>query len=254
MSSADLAANVAAWTRRNAEHTDAAAAGAWAREDVTWGVWGIGEAKLGVLGDVAGLDVVELGCGTAYFSAWLARRGARPVGVDPTPAQLATARRLMAATGIEFPLVEAPGESVPLPDASFDLAFSEHGAATWADPHRWIPEAARLLRPGGRLVFLHGTPLAYVCFPEVGAISTELHRPYFGLGRTVWEDGDDGVEYQLTHGDWIALLRGSGFEVERLVELQAPPDAVTHRYYSDMAAGWAKRWPSEEIWVARKVA
>ena len=62
---------------------------------------------LGVLGDVSGLDVVELGCGTAYFSAWLARRGARPVGVDITPAQLETARRLMAETGIEFPLVEA---------------------------------------------------------------------------------------------------------------------------------------------------
>ena len=78
-------------------------------------------AKLNVLGDVAGLDVVELGCGTAYFSAWLAKRGARPVGVDITPAQLATARRMMAKTGIEFPLVEADAAETGLPDASFDL-------------------------------------------------------------------------------------------------------------------------------------
>src|SRR5437899_3332539 len=80
------------------------------------------------LGDVSGLDVVELGCGTAYFSAWFAKRGARPVGVDPTPAQLASARRMQAETGIEFPLVQAPAERVPLPDASFDLAISEYGA------------------------------------------------------------------------------------------------------------------------------
>jgi SAM-dependent methyltransferase len=248
----DVAANVVAWTRRNAEHTDGAAARAWARGEITWGMAGVPESELGVLGDVAELDVVELGCGTAYFSAWLAKRGARVVGVDPTPAQLDTARRLMREIGPEFQLVEAPGEAVPLPDASFDLALSEHGAATWADPHRWIPEAARLLRSGGRLVFLHGTPLAHVCYPEVGPVSTQLHRPYFGLGRTVWDDGSDGVEYQLTHGDWIAVLRDAGFEIERLVELQAAADAEAHAYYVDLTPVWAHRWPGEEIWVARK--
>jgi SAM-dependent methyltransferase len=250
----DVEANVAAWTRRNAEYTDGAATTAWAREEITWGMVGVPESKLNILGDVAGLDVVELGCGTAYFSAWLAKHGARPVGVDPTPAQLETARRLMAQTGIEFPLVEAPGENVPLPDASFDLVHSEHGAATWADPYKWIPEAARLLRPGGRLVFLHGTPLAHMCYPEVGAVSTGLHRPYFELGRTVWDDGSDGVEYQLTHADWIAVLRASSFEIERLVELQAPPDRKAHAYYVDMTPEWARQWPGEEIWVVRRPA
>ena len=118
-------------------------------------MFGVREDAIGSpLGDVSGLDVVELGCGTAYFSAQLAYRGARPVGVDPTPAQLATARRMMEAAGVSFPLVEAPAERVPLPDASFDLAVSEFGASLWADPALWIPEAARLLRPNGRLVFL----------------------------------------------------------------------------------------------------
>jgi len=251
MSSSDLERNVSLWTKVNAEYTDGSAAASWARGEICWGAFHNPESELNVLGDVAGLDVVELGCGTAYFSAWLAKRGARVVGVDPTPAQLDTARRLMRETGIEFPLVEAPGESVPLPDASFDLALSEHGAAAWADPHRWIPEAARLLRHGGRLVFVHTTPLAHICFPEVGEVMTELNRPYFGLGRKVWDDGD-GVEFQLTHGDWIAVLHGAGFEVERLVELQAPPDAKTHEYYSDVAPEWGRQWPSEEIWVARK--
>ncbi|HVS86544.1 MAG TPA: class I SAM-dependent methyltransferase [Gaiellaceae bacterium] len=251
MSSADLERNVALWTRTNAEYTDGSAAQAWASDEITWGKWRGVEVELRVLGNVAGKDVVELGCGTAYFSAWLAKRGARVVGVDPTPAQLETARRLMDESGIRFELVQAPGERVPLPDASFDIAISEHGAATWADPHEWIPEAARLLRPGGLLAFLHSTPLAHICFPPVGEITTQLQRPYFDLGGTAWTE-DDGVEYQLTHGEWIAVLRANGFAVERLIELQAGPDAETPRFYSDTPAEWARRWPDEEIWVARK--
>ena len=118
----------------------------------TWGIWDIPESSLRIFpDDLDGLDTIELGCGTGYISAWLARRGARPVGIDNSEAQLATARRLQAEHGIEFPLIFGNAETVPLPDASFDLAISEYGASIWADPYRWVPEAARLLRPGGRL-------------------------------------------------------------------------------------------------------
>jgi SAM-dependent methyltransferase len=157
----------------------------------------------------------------------------------------------MAETGIEFPLVEASAESVPLPDESFDVAFSEHGASNWADPYRWIPEAARLLRPGGKLVFMHGTPLAFLCYPDVGDATRELQRPYFGMHRFEWTP-DSGVEFQLTYGGWIDVLRSAGFEIERLIELQASEDAVRDDYYSDHDPEWARSWPSEEIWVALK--
>ena len=247
----DTERNVAAWTVANGEFTGPDARRAWLQEEITWGIFATPESSLGALGDVEGLDVVELGCGTAYFSAWLARRGARPVGVDPTPAQLATARALMAELGPDFPLLEAGAEDVPLPDASFDLAFSEFGAPTWCDPELWIPEAARLLRRGGRLVFMHGTPLTTLCYPEKGEISTELQRPYFGLGRLEWE-GEGGVEFQLSYGGWIDVLRRAGFEVERLLELQAPAGAVTHPYYGDIPVEWARHWPAEQIWSARK--
>ncbi len=244
--------NVRLWTKSNAEYTDAAAGEAWAQEEITWGVWGVPETELGVLGDVAGLDVVELGCGTAYFSAWLARRGARVVGVDPTPAQLETARRLQAETGLEFPLVEAFGEEVPLADASFDLVLSEYGASIWADPYRWIGEAARLLRPGGRLVFLRNSTLAILCAPDEGPVEERLHRPQFGMHRFEWPDAGGAVEYHLSHGDWIDLLRAHGFEVERLVEVQAPERAESHSYYDYVTAEWGRQWPAEEIWVARR--
>jgi len=246
-----VARNRAVWTQSNCEYTNAHADRAWRASEITWGVFGNRESELGVLGDVSGLDVVELGCGTAYFSAWLARRGARPVGVDITPSQLETARRLQGETGIVFPLIEANAEHVPLPDESFDLALSEYGASIWCDPHRSIPEAHRLLRPGGRLVFLCGSPLLNLCALEDEEATAEtLQRPQRGMYRIEWPDG--GVEFHLGHGDMFRVLRESGFDVENLIELFAPEGAVTHEYYSYVTADWARKWPVEDLWVARK--
>ena len=254
MSSSDypdyVAQNVDVWTKANAEHTGVRARDIWASDQITWGLFDTPESQVNALGDVDGLDVVELGCGTAYFSAWLAKRGARPVGVDPTPAQLATARAMQAEFGLEFPLVEGVGERVPLADASFDLALSEYGASIWADPYRWIPEAARLLRAGGRLVVLRNSTLLVLC-QELDGTSQCLQRPQRGLCRIEWPDTNE-VEFQLPHGELIDLLHETGFELERLIELYAPEDAPTHAYYSHVTAGWASKWPAEELWLARK--
>ena len=161
-----------------------------------WGIFGVPEAELHLLpDDLDGLDAIELGCGTGYVSAWLARRGARPVGIDNSPKQLETATRLQREHGIDFPLLLGNAERVPYPDASFDFAISEYGAALWADPYAWIPEAARLLRPGGRLVFLTNHVLAYLTVPDLeadGPADERLKRPMFGMHRTVWPDEPDG--------------------------------------------------------------
>jgi len=246
--------NVEAWTRANADYTDARAEEKWAQDEITWGIWDVPESRLGVLPDVADRDVVELGCGTAYFSAWLKKRGARRVvGVDPTPAQLETARRCNERFGLGLEFIEAFAEDVPLPDASFDFVHSEYGASIWADPKRWIPEAARLLRPGGDLVFLRNSTLAILCSPDEDLPTTEaLQRPQFGMYRFQWPG--EGVEYHLPHGEWIRLLRGNGFEIVDLIEIQAPAHAETHERYDYVTAEWGRKWPAEEIWSARKGA
>src|SRR6478736_2433539 len=150
----------------------------WASDAPSWGIFGVPESELGVLPRrLDGLDAIELGCGTAYLSAWLARRGARPVGIDNSPAQLETARRYQQEFGIEFPLHLGNAEQTPFSDNSFDLAISEYGAS-------------------------------------------------------------------------IRLLRSSGFEVEDLIEVRPPADATSR--HPNAPVEWARRWPVEEIWKARK--
>ena len=250
----ELALNRAIWTAINASFTDADAAARWAADEITWGLFAVPERTLRALGDperLPGLDVVELGCGTAYLSAWLGRRGARPVAVDLTPAQLATARRCQQATGPAFPLVQADAAAVPLADGCADLVLSEHGASVWCDPQRWLAEAARLLRPGGRLAFLTTSVLAGLTVPEdEGFAQDRLLRPQRGPSRVQWPTG--GVEYHPSHGEWVRLLRDHGFTVEALHELYAPEDARTPEYYVIATAQWAKRWPVEDLWVATR--
>jgi len=245
-----LSANVAAWEARREEQL-VLARRAWTTTEPTWGIFGLPESAVGLFaGELDGADTVELGCGTAYVSAWLARRGARPVGVDPAAGQLRIARQFQEEFDLPFPLVRAAAEQVPLRSRAYDLVISEYGAAIWADPYAWIAEAARLLRPGGELVFLGNSTLLMLCVPDQDDLPAEdrLLRDQFGMHRFEWPDSPE-VEFHLGHGDWIRLLRANGFVVEDLIELRPPADAASD--YQFVTAEWARRWPCEEVWRAR---
>jgi SAM-dependent methyltransferase len=223
----------------------------WSSDEPTWGRWSVPESQLGLLpDDMTGLDAIELGCGTGYVSAWMSRRGARVTGIDNSRAQLETARRFQQEFGIEFPLLYGNAEEVPLPDAGFDFAISEYGASIWCDPHLWIREAARLLRPGGRLVFLVNATLLIMCSPDEDEVpaGTELLRPLFGMHRIQWPDGS--VNFYLPHGETFRLLRDNGFEVQDLIEVQPPETSETRFWLATLE--WARKWPTEDVWKARK--
>jgi SAM-dependent methyltransferase len=218
----------------------------WASVEPRWGIWGVPESQLGVLpGGLAGKDAIELGCGTAYVSAWLARRGARVVGIDNSEEQLATARRLQQRHGLHFPLLHGNAETIPYPDQSFDFAISEYGACLWADPARWVPEAARLLRPGGQLVFLTNSFLLSLCVPaEDGNAATDrLLRGAFGMYR---------VEGRTIRASSFTRRTGTGFACceapdstsrtwSRCARALAPRPATLSSRSSGRGSGHAKR-------------
>lgn len=217
---------------------------------LAWGLWQIPEADLRVLDDVAGKDVLELGCGAAEWSRALARAGARPVGLDNSKARLAHARTALAEEGLDFPLVHASAEALPFEDASFDLVVADWGAPTFADPYLYVPEVARVLRAGGLFAFSGGTPLGWLAIDEeTDTYTDELHRPYFGMHR--WDTPEGSSEFMLAYGEWIRLFVGNGFVVEDLIEVQ-PREGAVSTYRTAEETAWARRWPMEQIWKVRK--
>jgi SAM-dependent methyltransferase len=215
-----------------------------------WGAWRIPESVLKVLGGVDGIDVLELGCGAAQWSIALAGDGARPVGLDQSVVQLKYATANRDAVRATVPFVAASGEAAPFRDASFDLVFCDHGAMSFCDPRVTVPEVARLLRADGLLAFCHATPLVYLTWDERRERQdTRLHRSYWDLGRM--HLGEGTIDFQLPHGEWVRLLRDHGLVVEDLIELR-PPDGAVTTYDDFVPEAWARRWPAEQIWKARK--
>lgn len=227
---------------------------AWATNTPYWGIWELPEADLALLPpDMNGMHAIELGCGTGYVSGWMTHRGATVTAIDISSEQLATARRLAAQHGADITFLEGNAEAVDRPDGSFDFAVSEYGAAIWCDPHLWLPEAYRLLRPGGELVFLGHHPLTFCCSPDDGPVDRALHRPYRDMKVADWttdayEPG--GIEFNLTMAGWMDLFREIGFEVTRYQELYAPQSATGEQYA--LPADWSKDFPCEQVWHLRK--
>lgn len=239
----------------DAAHWVASGERSWARETPAWGEWGLPDEDVALLPpSMVGLRAIELGCGTGYVSRWMERRGATVVAIDVSENQLATARRLGRQYGSNIQWLHGDAEHVPYPDESFDVAVSEYGAALWCDPYVWIPEAVRLLKPGGELSFLTTSPMVTSCLPLDGsAAGFALVRPYFGQRVFDWSNVEvdpGGVEFNLPLSDWFALFRSNALEVMDFRELQAPDHSEGTPFA--VPADWAKQYPSEIVWKLRK--
>ena len=249
----DVSQNRRSWDEYSDEY-QAMHAAQLNRKELAWGTFAVPEDDRHVLGDVAGKDILEFGCGAAQWSIFLSKRGARPVGFDLSGRQLRHAVRLMGELGASVPIVQASAIAVPFRDESFDIVFCDHGAMSFADPYRTVPEAARVLRPGGLFAFNMITPLFHICIdPVTDELDDRLHAAYFGMHRFEWpeKDGTPTVEYQLPYGEWIRLFLRNGFVVEDLIEPKAP-EGATSSYRTEAELAWARRWPSEHIWKLRK--
>ena len=228
----------------------------WRKQEPTWGIWNLNESDLQLLPkDMKGMTAIELGCGTGYVSAWMARRGARVTGIDNSSEQLKTAKRLNDEHKLNLTLDHGNAENTPYSNESFDFAISEYGAAIWCDPYVWIPEAHRLLKKGGLLTFLGTHPLAIITTPPNGDASDEhLHRSYFDIHKQDWRELEidpGGIEFNLTQSAWLKLFRNTGFDVLNYQELQAPASANETKF--SIAGKWAQKWPSEQVWQLQKV-
>jgi SAM-dependent methyltransferase len=203
--------------------------GAFLRGGFVWGPEGLREDQAGLLGPTrADMRALEVGCGAADCSRWLRAQAGlrRVVGVDISAQQLAHARAGEAQTMV--PVVQADAVHLPFHDAVFDVVFSAFGAFPFVpDAAAAVAESARVLRPGGRLVFSVSHPVRW-CFPddpgERGLAVTQSYfdrRPYVEedtAGRAVY------VEHHHTLGDWVSAIAGAGLRLVDLVEPEWPQD------------------------------
>lgn len=226
---------------------------AWATDEQQWGNWQDRSVKL-LPDDMTGLDAIELGCGTGYVSAWMARRGARVTGIDVSAEQLTTARRLSSEHALDITWIEGDAEATGLKDESFDFAISEYGAAIWCRPEVWLREAWRILRPGGRCTFLGNHPIALITTPLNGAPNDmTLHRPYRNMHAFDWTEVEfdpGGISFGLSFGDWSNLFAQIGFAIEGIEETYAPEEAAGLAH--SIPAAWAQTYPAELVWKLRK--
>ncbi len=191
-----------------------------------WSPEGLDEAEVGLLGEVRGRRVLEVGCGAAQCARWLASQDASVVGLDLSFRQLQHSRRIDEATGIAVPTVCATATAVPLADDSFDLACSAFGALPFvSDIDVVMREVARVLRPRGRWVFATTHPLRWVFPDDPTPAGMSVVRSYFD--RTPYVEEDDAgypayVEHHHTIGDWVRAVVDAGFAVVDVVEPEWP--------------------------------
>jgi SAM-dependent methyltransferase len=220
-----------------------------ARRPLAWGVWRIPESDIQVLGDLRGRRVLELGCGAAQWTSALHQLELDVVGLDASTVQLRHARAHASDLAVHPPLVQGDAHALPFGAATFDVVFCDHGAMSFAEPHRALAEVSRILRDEGLFAFCISTPVRDACCdPVTGAFTGRLETDYFTLGP--FDDGES-VSASLPYGEWIRLFRRESLAIEDLVELQAPARA-TSTYSDYVGPEWAARWPAEHIWKLRR--
>lgn len=176
--------------------------------------------------DGAGTRVLDMGCGGGHMSFAAAPFVREVVAYDLSPEMLMVVAGAAGERGFHNLLTEqGEAEALPFEDGSFDWVVSRFSAHHWADWRAGLREAHRVMRPGGRGVFID------VVSPGAGVLDTYL--------QTVEVLRDTSHVRDYSPGEWEAALAESGFMTQ-----------ATRRHRLRMEfASWTQRMRTPEVMV-----
>ena len=203
-------------------------------DDFVWGPEGLREADAGLLGEILGKRLLEIGAGAAQCSRYAALQGARVAATDISGGMLREGLdlnlRFTVTSGLTVPMVQCDGASLPFADGSFDTVFTSYGVVPFvADSATVMTEAYRVLRPGGRFVFSTTHPIRWTLPDDPGYPGLTVSSSYFD--RTPYVEEESGaatyVEHHRTLGDRVRELSAAGLRLVDLVEPEWPDENHT---------------------------
>ncbi len=214
------------WWDGEADHYQAEHGAFLGDVEFRWCPEGLTEAAAGLLGDVAGRRILEIGSGASACARWLRTRDVGVVASDLSGGMLRHAAAGNARSGVEVPLVQADATALPFAGAAFDIVFTAFGAIPFvADSQAVLTEVARVLRPGGRFVFAVTHPMRWIFLDDPGERGLVAVHSYFD--RTPYVEYDDAgavsyVEQHRTLGDRVREIVAAGLVLTDLVEPEWP--------------------------------
>jgi len=219
-----------------------------------YGPWAPPESELQLLGDVRGLQILDLGCGGGQSTIAFTQQGATAVGIDISDQQLAYARRLATQAGVEVTFRQGNAEALTsFATASLDMIFSTYTLPYVDDVPRCLSECQRVLRPGGRLIFSLDHPLRD-CFFDTEDDELTLYpvRDYFDNTPLVWRfPTTDAIlrSHHFTVAQWLTMLHTAGFQLRQLLEPAPRRELLDQLWPLDGPLGPLRNLPQTIIFV-----
>jgi SAM-dependent methyltransferase len=179
------------------------------------------------IGATPGAAVLDLGCGAGHASFAAAPHAESVVAYDIAPQMLATVAAAARERGLaNIRTEQGAAEVLPFADASFDWVISRMSAHHWHDVPRALAEVRRVLKPGGRVLFID---VAGIDHPLL-----DTHIQAIELLR----DGSHIRDYRAD--EWVALFAGAGFTAQIRERWRLPIEF----------ASWVARMRTPEVRVA----
>jgi 2-polyprenyl-3-methyl-5-hydroxy-6-metoxy-1,4-benzoquinol methylase len=189
-------------------------------------------AMLHTIGEPAGLDILDAGCGEGYLSRILAKKGANATGIDSSTKLIEAARsqNLADVPSVSFDIGSV--DDLPYPDSAFDLVVCNHLVNDLFDPRKPISEFARVLRSSGRLIILMLHPCFYNKHAERDqATNGMIASSYFDIRSVEQTFQVGGLTSPAANIAWFRPLefyteelRKSGFAITSLTEPHPSPE------------------------------